>query len=177
MAESNEVQESIHKYLRDELKIKSDDALKVASYLSSLGVTETSDIAYVIPEDWEKLFKDVEVAPISKRKLLAKMDEVRSKKTPACPAQMYLSTFFLCVLIAKKKKKKNETVVTFDVSDARWNTLNLRSGDEIFCVCAMNESKVAIISDIKFPVLYQSTVCQDDSQFLSVQLHCLKQVR
>ncbi|ETO07533.1 hypothetical protein RFI_29858 [Reticulomyxa filosa] len=96
---NNEVQESIHKYLRDELKIKSDDALKVASYLCSLGVTETSDTAYVTPEDWAKLFKDVEVAPISQKKLLAKMDEMRSKKTSAYPAQMYLSTFFLCIVL------------------------------------------------------------------------------
>ncbi|ETN98610.1 hypothetical protein RFI_38881 [Reticulomyxa filosa] len=53
--------------------------------------------------------------------------------------------------------------VAIDVSDERWKKLNLRGGDEIYWVYEANASKSdLIISEIKFPLLYQSEVCQED---------------
>ncbi|ETO18126.1 hypothetical protein RFI_19161 [Reticulomyxa filosa] len=108
MTERKEDEDSTQKlslYFRDECKIKPDEALNVASYLYDvLGVVECDDIAFVEPQEWKTLLQQVKMTPVSKKKLLKKLNETReeplkvedilSEAPSAHAAQMCVSIFF-----------------------------------------------------------------------------------
>ncbi|ETN98611.1 hypothetical protein RFI_35938 [Reticulomyxa filosa] len=103
MAESKDQdpKQELYAHLKDVLKIKSEDALNIAAYLYQLGVTERDDMIYMESEQWTELFEHVKVAPISKSKVLKKIEEMRKNTSnipSTCPNQMYLSIFFVLFL-------------------------------------------------------------------------------
>ncbi|ETO04331.1 viral A-type inclusion protein [Reticulomyxa filosa] len=82
----------------------------------------------------------------------------------------------------KQQQKKKDKLVRFNLNDERWKHFDLKSGDEIFCEYSLESNPNASdsglnVNSIEFPVLYQGEVNEDDdSQFVSVPVHCIKQV-
>ncbi|ETO34252.1 hypothetical protein RFI_02842, partial [Reticulomyxa filosa] len=152
-------------------------------------------------QQWKKAFAHVQLAMISKKKLLKMANKIRESEneellnideiinnkssspanrrdsspatSPTTTRQMYMSIYFSI---------HNSKLVKFNMNDDKWKGFNLRNGDEIFCTYSFDPNPNTLNSElrvdkIEFPVLYQSEVNEDDdSAFVLIQVHCKKAV-
>ncbi|ETO32995.1 hypothetical protein RFI_04112 [Reticulomyxa filosa] len=190
--EKDEEEEEIFTYLKNTIKIDRDDASKLASYLRrEEKTTQGEDISILESQQWKKAFAHVQLALISKKKLLKMVNKIRESEKEellnideiinsrsSIRRQEYTQIMYLhgntAIIILEEKQ------VRFNLNDDRWKSFNLRNGDEILCEYSFESNSNASnsglsVDNIKFPVLYQSEVNEDDDfQFVLVQVHCIK---
>ncbi|ETO36492.1 hypothetical protein RFI_00569 [Reticulomyxa filosa] len=189
--EEDTIEKRIHIWLKDEAKIDAGEALKIASYLhQTLKLTEKDDIVMVEPKEWKSMFAQVELATISKKKLLKLVNAMREKAEDSvldikdlvdCVSRSK-DTFkfsFLqmrIVVVAQTTIKRNKNKLAFfNVNDERWKMFGLKAGDEILCRYTSDPNHALRVDSIERPPYYESNVNEDDeSQFVSVRLHSSK---
>ncbi|ETO12239.1 hypothetical protein RFI_25137 [Reticulomyxa filosa] len=79
--EKDEEEKQIFSFLKDQVKIDGEEASKLASYLRrEEKLIESKDTIELEPQQWKKIFIHVELAPVPKRKLLKKVNEMRKSE-------------------------------------------------------------------------------------------------
>ncbi|ETO34520.1 hypothetical protein RFI_02574 [Reticulomyxa filosa] len=102
--ENDEEKEQIFRFLENAVKIDGEEASTLASYLCrEEKTTQGEDIAMLEPQQWKKVFTRVQLALISKKKLLKIVNRIRQEYTQILHINDNMANIILEVCVKKKK--------------------------------------------------------------------------